>query len=444
MQDFKKMKNVIILVAILIIILTIILIAVKNNSKEAQSEEESSNESIDYSKVETHKVTETLQFYSVSQCVQNYFDLVNIDNPDYYGQDETGKRVRMIDEQQAKQNLYNLLSENYKKEKEITVDNVTKYVSQINQKVIFTPINMYVLQGENADKYLVYGIVEDMSYNKIKDIYIFVNKDEAHSTFSIEEINEEYSDIEKIKINNENLSITENENNTYTNPSITDEYIAEQQFNIYKQIILGDQELAYKFLNEEYRNKRFEDYNDFKKYVAEKKVDIVKSNAEKYSINGNDNYKEYVCLDDSGNYYVFRIDNQLNYEVMLDTYTVDLLKFTEKYTKASEEEKVVLNINKIFTAIDAKDYKYVYSKLAESFKNNYFNNESDLQKYLNDNLFEKNNVSYEEYAREGELYTYKVYITDNNNTEDSKQVKMNIVMQLKEGTDFVMSFSIEK
>lgn len=444
MQDFKKMKNVIILVAILIIILTIILIAVKNNSKEAQSEEKSSNESIDYSKVETHKVTETLQFYSVSQCVQNYFDLVNIDNPDYYGQDETGKRVRMIDEQQAKQNLYNLLSENYKKEKEITVDNVTKYVSQINQKVIFTPINMYVLQGENADKYLVYGIVEDMSYNKIKDIYIFVNKDEAHSTFSIEEINEEYSDIEKIKINNENLSITENENNTYTNPSITDEYIAEQQFNIYKQIILGDQELAYKFLNEEYRNKRFEDYNDFKKYVAEKKVDIVKSNAEKYSINENDNYKEYVCLDDSGNYYVFRIDNQLNYEVMLDTYTVDLLKFTEKYTKASEEEKVVLNINKIFTAIDAKDYKYVYSKLAESFKNNYFNNESDLQKYLNDNLFEKNNVSYEEYAREGELYTYKVYITDNNNTEDSKQVKMNIVMQLKEGTDFVMSFSIEK
>lgn len=444
MQDFKKMKNVIILVAILIIILTIILIAVKNNSKEAQSEEESSNESIDYSKVETHKVTETLQFYSVSQCVQNYFDLVNIDNPDYYGQDETGKRVRMIDEQQAKQNLYNLLSENYKKEKEITVDNVTKYVSQINQKVIFTPINMYVLQGENADKYLVYGIVEDMSYNKIKDIYIFVNKDEAHSTFSIEEINEEYSDIEKIKINNENLSITENENNTYTNPSITDEYIAEQQFNIYKQIILGDQELAYKFLNEEYRNKRFEDYNDFKKYVAEKKVDIVKSNAEKYSINENDNYKEYVCLDDSGNYYVFRIDNQLNYEVKLDTYTVDLLKFTEKYTKASEEEKVVLNINKIFTAIDAKDYKYVYSKLAESFKNNYFNNESDLQKYLNDNLFEKNNVSYEEYAREGELYTYKVYITDNNNTEDSKQVKMNIVMQLKEGTDFVMSFSIEK
>ena len=444
MQDFKKMKNVIILVAILIIILTIILIAVKNNSKEAQSEEESSNESIDYSKVETHKVTETLQFYSVSQCVQNYFDLVNIDNPDYYGQDETGKRVRMIDEQQAKQNLYNLLSENYKKENEITVDNVTKYVSQINQKVIFTPINMYVLQGENADKYLVYGIVEDMSYNKIRDIYIFVNKDEAHSTFSIEEINEEYSDIEKIKINNENLSITENENNTYANPSITDEYIAEQQFNIYKQIILGDQELAYKFLNEEYRNKRFEDYNDFKKYVAEKKVDIVKSNAEKYSINENDNYKEYVCLDDSGNYYVFRIDNQLNYEVMLDTYTVDLLKFTEKYTKASEEEKVVLNINKIFTAIDAKDYKYVYSKLAESFKNNYFNNESDLQKYLNDNLFEKNNVSYEEYAREGELYTYKVYITDNNNTEDSKQVKMNIVMQLKEGTDFVMSFSIEK
>ena len=61
------------------------------------------------------------------------------------------------------------------------------------------------------------------------------------------------------------------------------------------------------------------------------------------------------------------------------------------------------------------------------------------------------------FTREGEVITHRItkieteekstqYVTkgDNNNTEDSKQVKMNIVMQLKEGTDFVMSFSIEK
>lgn len=51
----------------------------------------------------------------------------------------------------------------------------------------------------------------------------------------------------------------------------------------------------------------------------------------------------------------------MNFTVILDTYTIDLPEFTEKYTKASDEEKVLLNIQKGFTAINDKDYRYVYN-----------------------------------------------------------------------------------
>lgn len=439
MQDLKKKKKIIIVVAILIIIFSVILIVVRKNNKETQLEEEFSNESIDYNNVKEEVVTGKMEFYCVVQIVQNFLDTLNIKNPSYYGKED-----RIVEDLEIDKKIYEMLSEKYIKDNQITVDNIEKYINKTQEKEVFIPLNMKVLKGEYADKYLVQGFIEDEAYNKKTDVYIFVNKDEVHATYSIELINRKYNNINEILIENENKEILEKENNKYENPQLTDQYLVQEYFYFYKYIMLGNKQLAYEKLNKEYSEKRFDNYEQFEKYIDNHKENIINSSVKGYMKNDEKSGLEYVCIDYNGNYYVFKENENCDYEVMLDTYTVDLPEFIEKYSQGNNQQKVALNINKIFTAIDAKDYKYVYSKLAESFKNNYFNNESDLQKYLNDNLFEKNNVSYEEYAREGELYTYKVYITDNNNTEDSKQVKMNIVMQLKEGTDFVMSFSIEK
>ena len=60
------------------------------------------------------------------------------------------------------------------------------------------------------------------------------------------------------------------------------------------------------------------------------------------------------------------------YSVVLDTYTIDLPEFIEKYNSANEKTKVGLNIQKVFDAINNEDYEYVYNKLDNTFKQTNF------------------------------------------------------------------------
>ena len=127
----------------------------------------------------------------------------------------------------------------------------------------------------------------------------------------------------------------------------------------------------------------------------------------------------------------------MNFSIILDTYTIDLPEFTEKYNSANENQKVALNIDKFMTAINAKDYKYAYNCLAGSFKNNYFKTEAEFENYAKANFYESNTVAYNTFETQGDLYTYSVTITD---TKTANKKQKTFIMQLGEGTEFVMSF----
>ena len=134
----------------------------------------------------------------------------------------------------------------------------------------------------------------------------------------------------------------------------------------------------------------------------------------------------------------------MKYEVILDTYTIDLPQFIEKYNIANAREKVTLNIDKFMKSINNKDYNYAYSVLADSFK---VNNKIDYQKfknYIEKNLFESNNVRYETFKEENNAYSYELKITDGSK-QDDRVIKMYIAMQLEENsTAYKISFSIMK
>ena len=97
--------------------------------------------------------------------------------------------------------------------------------------------------------------------------------------------------------------------------------------------------------------------------------------------------------------------------------------------------------------------KYIYNKLADSIKDDYFNNEEELKEYLSNKLYDNNEINFGKFSDEGNgIYTYQIELSEISNENEAAQegkgdnfarIKMNIVMQLKEGTDFVMSFSIE-
>ena len=218
---------------------------------------------------------------------------------------------------------------------------------------------------------------------------------------------------------------------------------------MYKALMLSNTNEAYKYLDNEYRNLKYGSLQEYKDFIISNNDDINDFEMKAYSINEN----RYVCKDGKDNFYIFNVNKVLDYTVVLDTYTVDLPEFTEKYNKVSAQEKVALNINKVITALNYKDYKYIYNKLADSFKDDYFNNEEELKEYLSNKLYDNNEINFGKFSDEGNgIYTYQIELSEISNENEAAQegkgdnfarIKMNIVMQLKEGTDFVMSFSIE-
>ena len=88
-------------------------------------------------------------------------------------------------------------------------------------------------------------------------------------------------------------------------------------------------------------------------------------------------------------------------------------------------------------AINDRSYNYAYNCLADSFKNNYFKTQEEFETYVKSNFYESNSVTYNNFEKQGELYTYSVTIT-NKQTKEQKSKKF--IMQLGEGTEFELSF----
>ena len=205
--------------------------------------------------------------------------------------------------------------------------------------------------------------------------------------------------------------------------------------------MIYDVSYAYNMLDKEYREKRFGSLDGYKAYIQENYDEIVKCIISKYQVTEEDNQKEYICIDDYGNYYIFIQNNMSNYELQLDTYTIESKSFLNKYTNGDDQTKSGINVEKFFEALNRKDYQYIYNHLAESFKNNYFDSEERLKEYIQKNLFVYSKVDYKDYKKEGNVNIFKVKILNNEDSQEEKE--MTIMIQLKEDNNFIMSFSIE-
>lgn len=209
-------------------------------------------------------------------------------------------------------------------------------------------------------------------------------------------------------------------------------------FNNFKTAVLEDAEVAFNMLDKEYREKRFGNLESFKEYITSNYNLIRGASLSSYIANEYGNYTQYVCVDSNGNYCIFRETAIMEYTILLDTYTIELPEFTEKYYNATEQQKVALNIDRFIQAINNKDYAYSYNCLADSYKNNYFKTQKDFETYVKQNFYEKNIVGYKQFDTQGELYTYSVILT---NPKTGEQLDKTFIMQLGENTDFVLSFN---
>ena len=324
--------------------------------------------------------------------------------------------------------------------------------------------------GLGINVYFAYGYIIEEDTNKTTDLKIGVKIDSGKSTFSILP----YEYLEKNKYlglkegNNTNFrEETEVKNkkiNTFKYTYINDEAYVNLLLENYINRCYSNTKNVYNSLDNEYKQKRFGDIKIFEDFLEQhknkymsfgqlKKYDDFESNEEyiQYLTESNINleiegyhkviredYIQYTCVDNFKNYYIFRETAPMEYTLLLDIYTIDLPEFIEKYEKGTTEEKVGYNIEKIVNAINAQDYNYIYSKLADEFKENNFKTYEDFKIYANETFDIGNEITYNKYTESQNLSTYEITLKGKDKT-----VKKTIVMRLEEGTEYVFSFNVE-
>ena len=431
-----KLKKIIIImipifVMIVIIISLIIFILLKNNTggKEDFPPEEI-EETSQYSRENLSKVMTHTEFYTVSNCMQMYLDLLNR-RTTYYEDEEYLDIIN--------NSIIEILSVDYVQDNQINSENIENYIDNIEEKLIYVPIKISgIEQNDNIVSYVIYGFVENMQNVYVKDIYSIVNFDIINTTFSIEPLLNNTTEIENIEVRKITQSeIEENENNLFTYEETSQENIVKKYIDTFKKIILAKPDIAYNLLEEEYRNARFANLEEFEEYVNNNKDVIFSTRAEKYLVEKSDGNTIYTCIDQNQKYFIFIEDVYMDYKVILDNYTLEDEEDIEKYNTLSNEKKISVNIQKIIEAINNKDYNYVYKKLNNEFKNNKFPNLEEFESYVKNNFYDINILSESTAKIEGNVHICNIKISNTQNETKEKT----ILVRLLEGTDFEISFS---
>ena len=414
-QNNKLLSSIILVIFIIIIICLSIKLLKKLSYKFEVSNEVIDEESFDI-KVDNNisKVTSRDEFFNVENCIKCYIDYINDDN------------------YEAVKTLYDL---NYIKNNNISIKDIENTNKDLaNSRYIIKDMNKKEI-NENDVVYYCNGISADFENKKFFEINFSVLVDYNKSIFSIIPENMEENDSFEF---NYNFSLdSENYYNEYINEAISYEKVLEEYFDFYKFFIINNSKLAFSLLDDEYKEKRFNnEYSNYYEYLNEINIDNVY--IDKYLYEYKDDYMEYVCLDKNGYYYIIDEKNPMDFTIKLDTYTIETDKFKEQYDNSDDEKKALFNIDKWCTMLYNKDYLNAYNLLDSNFKNNNFNDINSFKEYIKNNSL--TNCTWE--------YGTQKYIGNKTYTQDVKfsngtdVISKTIIVKLLENRKCVISFNI--
>ena len=455
-MDKKKILPIIIILVILLIALIVIFVTIAGNNKD--------NDNTNNLVENVQTAEETNNFFKQIDDYQTYYTIKNImSNYTTYVKHITGDEymdaTRLgMSQEEMKSTVQNdgvtaikaILDPEYISDMQ-TEDNTIierqqefikkgDYSENIPYNVTFSSALIGELKS-NVKLALLKSQINGVEFD------ILLKLDLTNKTYSIfyEDYIEKYGydeNTQKEAIQVSDSDIQKNDYNSYTEANITDEFLVTQYFAEYKANMLYNTEQAYSLLNETYRNNKFGDYTKFASYVNTNREKFETANIEGYEINEFDGVREYVCIDQYDRYYIFSERNVSSFDVVLDTFTVDLPDFLEEYNKSNNADKAGMNLQKIVDALNDGDYTYIYNKLDETFKQNNFKTENDFTTYMNNTFFANNNVEFSNYRNSGDLHIFDATFTDKDNA-NSQAVTKTFIVQLREGTDYRMSFNVQ-
>lgn len=317
------------------------------------------------------------------------------------------------------------------------VKDPTKFFSvenciQKDENSEFMAKEMYLKEGETIFTYVVYGSNE----------YYIVRVDIDSLQYTIEKIEEqEYKSMKQGNIKTKGLGKDAKEEFEYI--TITEEDMCRIYLERFNQLQIENSKEAYELIEETYKKERFSSYSDYEEYVDQLKNQLEEGVLSKYAVEYFDDYTEYTIVDVYNRSYTINATGVMNYKIKLDNYTIKTADYEKNYEKLDEQEKVVANVYIFLQMINTKDYKHAYELLDETFKKNNFATLEEFKNYANENFFIYNIDSDKgKTGTEGKYYTYQTEISESNSSAAEKK-ELTIIMQLEEGTDFVMSFSLK-
>ena len=314
---------------------------------------------------------------------------------------------------------------------------VEKYI-QDNYNENFVAEDMNVLYSERITSYAVQGRIGDNSENKV---YFIFRVDPQNGTYSMEEQNNVNS-LDSIDLRTDITEINNTGNNTFEYTTVNSEQMCRIYLNDYKDKELNNPVEAYSMLDDEYKKIRFPTYEDFQEYLNEYGNIIQNSVLTSYYSEIKDDYTEYILVDNYNNSYTVRSTGIWDYKIMLDNYTIKVDTYEKEYNNLDDEAKVQANIHIFLQMINTKDYAHAYEKLSDGFKSNYFNTLESFEDYIKNNWFSYNILADIDISEEANSYVCDVTLRDGAGRA-ANQTNKTIIMQLREGTDYVMSFTVE-
>lgn len=440
----KSKRILIVLILLLIMIAIIVTMLIKTNKKQEESRNNQTSNVVEQDE-EFAKVKDYKTYFTVKEIVENYITYMKQINGDEYVDassfNMTSSQIAKTMQEDGLEALKGILDENYLKDETdsflIKMQNEYKQDGTYSKQVIYK-LNIDDMYQYNLDSNLSLVLVEAKLNNT--ELNLLVKLDNANNTYSIflndyitKNNYEKHMSVKNITIGK--TKIQKNDYNSDISVDGTEKDVVVQYFSDYRMKMLNDTKSAYQKLDSEYAEKKFGQYSNFESYVNNNKNKIEVASIDKYQVLENKNGREYVCVDENGKYYIFMEEEVGKYSVVLDTYTIDLPEFIEKYNSANEKTKVGLNIQKVFDAINNEDYEYVYNKLDNTFKQTNFKTVQEFANYAVQNFAGKQ-LKYGECQQQGSMYIFDITMISGTN-----QTNKRVIMQLKDGTDFVMSFN---
>lgn len=440
----KKIKKYIIIIICLIFILLAIILFLNSKFVTEKSNEKYSD--VEESELNTDtkitKVLDVKEYYTVKTILDSYIENYLEENSE---------------------ELYGKLDPEYINDYNVTMDNVITKLKLIENYNIdeydyykFYIDNMNVSKYKDIETYFVTGRIINSNTGEKNKVSVLVELDKNSYYYIIPEglIEDKKLSIEEGNNYNTHLSSIESTSyNQYELQEVNDYSLILDHMSKLVADMTYDIENSYNTLDNDYRNKKFSNSDDYKNYITKNFSTILASSIEKYKINEMENEKEYICIDQYGNYYIFKDNGVMNYTVKFDTYTINTEEFNNKYDNGSEQLKVGMNLEKVFQALNRKDYDYIYGKLDSTFKQNNFKTLEDFEKFAKENFNDINKFEYGKFQEQSGVYIYEILISDaqekvtddkeeNNEQTSEDKIQKNFVVKLEDNREFKFAFNI--